>query len=211
MVLALVVVLGGLTSGCALVGAGIGVAISEGEADKLSGIVEVGEVKMKASANIAILKAVKLSSAVFEKDMMTRNVSPNPTDIKVHAAVTEEIKRSLGALGESTSSVVARLKTTYHNSYPGTSWYYLDVTEKNTLAFLQTGGVRKLVNTHFVLEQGSDTLLEVHGLWVSGNQGDEIAGARQLAKEMVSEVMKKLSVTSAPPRESVAEAETKKE
>lgn len=144
--------------------------------------------------------------------MVTPNTSPNPIGVKVHTVVTEEIKRSLGSAGDTASPIVIRLKT-FHDKWSlnGGFYYYGRTTERDTLSYWQKNGVRKAVNTHFVLEQGSDTLLEVHGLWVSGNQGDEIAGARKLAKEIVSEVMKKLSVTSAPSRESVAKAEAKKE
>ena len=72
-------------------------------------------------------------------------------------------------------------------------------------------GIKKLVNAHLSLEQGSDTLLEVRGLWVGDDNADEIAGASKLTKEIVSEMLKKLSVTSAPSRESVVEAEAKRE
>ena len=200
-------------SGCAAV-VGVGLTISsESTANDMSGIVEIGEIKMKSGANVAFLKAAKLSSAVFEKDMTTRNASPKPTDTKVNAAAADEVKRSLGIPGNAASLVTVRLKTYFGeiNPWGWSGWYYGNVTEKNTLSYGQIMVVEKLVNTHLSLEQGSDTLLEVRGLWVSDNQGDEIAGASKLAKEIVSEVMKKLSVTSAPSRESVTEAETKKE
>ncbi|MEK9186703.1 MAG: hypothetical protein AAB885_03920 [Patescibacteria group bacterium] len=192
----LAVVFAALMSGCALIGAGIGAAISEGESGKLSGTVEVGEVKMKAGANVTLPKTAKLSSAVFEKDMVTLNTSSKPTDAKINAAVADEVKRSLGTPGNAVSPVTVRLKTLYTDSYP-IDWYYRSITEKKTLGLFQSSGIRKLVNIHFVLEQGSDTLLEVHGLWVSGHQGDEILGARKLAREMVSEVLKKLSTPAA--------------
>ncbi len=211
LAVSLVMVLSALVSGCVVVAAGIGAVISEGEAGKLSGIVEVGEVKMKPGVDVALLKMARLSSVVFEKDMTTLNTSPGPTDAKVNAAATDEVKRSLGIPENAISPVTVRLKTLYIDSYPSGNWYYLSVTERNTIGYFQSEGIRKLVNAHFLLEQGGGTLLEVHGLWVSGNQGDEIAGATKLAKEIVSEVMKNLSVTSAPSRESVAEAEAKKE
>ena len=208
----LVAVFAAMMSGCVVVGAGIGAAISEGEANALTGIVEVGEVKMKPGVNVALIKTAKLSSAVFEKDMTTLNASPSPSGAKVSAVVTEEIRHSLGAPGNTVSPVTLRLKTTFFEGGMTSGFYYYHYnTERNTLSYMQKNGARKFVNTHFTLEQGSDTLLEVHGLWVAGNQGDEIAGASKLAKEIVSEVMKKLSVTSAPSRESVTEAETKKE
>ena len=214
LAVSLVVVLTAMMFGCVLIGAGIGGAIGEGmKASELPGTVEVGEVKMKAGADVATLKTAKLSSAVFEKDMTTRNTSPDPNNTKVNTAVTEEVKHSLGIPGNAASPVTVRLKTYFGeiNPWGWSSWYYGKVTERETLSYGQIMIVEKLVNAHFVLEQGSDTLLEVHGLWVSDNQGDEIAGASKLAKEIVTEVLKKLSVTSAPPRESVAEAETKKE
>ena len=185
-----------MVSGCALVA---GFAIIESADNNISGTTEVGEVKMKAGANVAILKTAKLSPAVFEKDMATRNASPGPTDTKVNTAAADEVRRSLGIPGNAVSPVTVRLKTYFGeiNPYGWSGWYYGDITEKNTLSYMQVVGVKKLVNTHFVLEQGSDTLLEVHGLWVSGHQGDEILGARKLAREMVSEVLKKLSAPAA--------------
>ena len=52
--------------------------------------------------------------------------------------------------------------------------------------------MRKAVNIHLTVERGNDVLLEVHGLWGGNDQADEIAGARQLAKEVASAVLKKL-------------------
>ena len=214
MVLALVVVLGGLVSGCAVVGAVAVGSIATKDAGLPSAIVEIGELKMKSGANVTVLKTARLSSAVFEKDMVTPDTSPNPINVKVSAAVTEEVKRSFGGTpGNAIPLATARLKTYFGeiNPWGWSGYYYWNITEKNTLTYSQVIGVKKLVNAHFILEQGGDALLEVHGLWAGDDNADEIAGAKKLANEMVSEVMKKLSVASAPPRESVAEAEAKKE
>ncbi len=176
----------------------------ENEANKFPGIVvEVGEVKMKTGANVTVLKAAKLSSAIFEKDMVTSNTSPRQSDVKVNATVADEVTRTFSLAGNTAAPVTVRLKTLYTDSYP-VDWYYRSVTERNILGFFQSGRVRKLVNTHFVLEQGGNTLLEVHGLWVSDSQGDEIVGARQLAKAIAQEVLKKLN--SPASRAPVAEA-----
>ncbi len=210
LVASLVAIFTSAMSGCMVVGAGIGAGIGASAADSLDekgGIVEVGEVKTKLGASVSLLKTTKISSAVFEKDMETHNASPALNDIKVNATITDEVKRSLNVAGNTVSPVTIHLRTIYHNSYPGSSWYYLGVTERSALSYMQTEGVRKVVNTHLMLEDGTNhVLLEVHGLWASGNNGDEIAGARKLAREMASEVLKKLSTASAPPRESVAEA-----
>ena len=188
--------------GCAL---GIAIGITEGAANALSGTVEVGDVKMKPSVNVTVLKTTKLSSAVFEKDMATQNLSPDQNDIKVNKVVTEEVKRLLSFTGDTTSLTTARLKTFYYDSMIAT-WYYRSITERETLTFMQKEGVRKLVNTHFLIEQGGGTLLEVRGLWVAGSQGDEIAGARQLAREVANAVLKKLN----SPASSATMAEEKK-
>ncbi len=175
---------------------------------------EVGEIKTMPGTNISLVKAANVSSVVFQKDMTTPNALPEPSDAKINAAVTEEVKRSLGLFEKASSSAVIRLKTFYYESGWGFNkgtYYYRAVTERDTLSFVGKDGVNKAVNTHLTLEQGNNILLEVHGLWAGGNQSDEIAGAKQLAREMVSEVLKKLSAASAPPRESVAEAEAKKE
>ncbi len=211
LAVSIVAILAAVMSGCVVVGAGVGYAVSEGEADKLSGVVEVGDVKTKHGINMALLKTAKLSSLVFNEDMATPNISPRQNDTKVNTTVTEGIRRSLDTTGDAASQAIIRLKTFYYEASITGFYYYGGVTERDTLTYWQKNGVRKAVNTHFTLEQGGDTLLEVHGLWVAGNQGDEIAGARKLAREMVSEVLKKLSTASAPPRESIAEAGAKKE
>ena len=54
--------------------------------------------------------------------------------------------------------------------------------------------MRKAVNVHLTVEKEDDVLLEVHGLWGGNDQADEIAGARQLAREMSDAVLKKLSL-----------------
>ena len=196
-------------SGCAAV-VGVGLTISsESTANDMSGIVEIGEIKMKSGANVAFLKAAKLSSAVFEKDMTTRNASPKPTDTKVNAAAADEVKRSLGIPGNAASLVTVRLKTYFGeiNPWGWSGYYYWNITEKNTLSYLEVIGVRKLVNAHFILAQGNDTLLEVHGLWVGGDNADEIAGARQLAREVANAVGKKLN----SPASRASTVEVKKE
>ena len=210
LAVSLVVVLTAMMFGCVLIGAGIGGAIGEGmKASELPGTVEVGEVKMKAGADVATLKTAKLSSAVFEKDMTTRNTSPDPNNTKVNTAVTEEVKHSLGIPGNAASLVTVRLKTYFGeiNPWGWSGYYYWNITEKNTLSYLEVIGVRKLVNAHFILAQGNDTLLEVHGLWVGGDNADEIAGARQLAREVANAVGKKLN----SPASRASTVEVKKE
>lgn len=194
----LVLVFAALMSGCAVIGVGIGdvigETIAEGESDKLTGTIEVGEIKINGNIHANILKSAKLSSAIFDKDMKEQNTSPSPTDVKVHTIVTEEVKRSMGNIWNNTSPVTIRLKTTFFvgGSISG-FYYYQDNTEKKSLSYMQKNGVRKAVNTRLLLEQDGNMLLEVHGLWVAGNQGDEIAGARQLARELANAVLKKLN------------------
>ncbi len=189
----LVVFLGVSVSGCAAVGFVGGNAYMAAEAEKFTGVVEIGEVKIKSSVNITLLKTAKISSAVFEKNMTTISASPHQHDIKVNITVTEEIRRSLGATGGVVSPVTFRLKTFYYNE--GWFWgyyYYESITEKNTLTRSQKYGVQKAINIHLFVEKGNDVLLEVHGLWGGNDRADEIAGAKKLAQAMVQEILKKL-------------------
>lgn len=198
-----------LMSGCAVMVAGAGVAVGENESTKLAvGVIEVGEVRTKLGVNITLVKEAKVSSEIFQKDMVTPDISPRSSDSKVNTAVTEEMKRVLNLSVNNSSLTVARLKTLYYDeiSMWGFSYYYYgNVTERDTLSFMQRQGVRKIVNTHFTLEQGNNTLLEVRGLWIGGDDADEIAGARQLAREVASEVIKKLSASSAPSKDATVE------
>lgn len=200
-----------LMSGCAAVGfVGANVYMG-GEAEKFPGTIEVGDIKTNGVANIALIKNATVSSVVFNKDMTEPNTTPSPSDTKVNAVVAEETRRLLGISGSPSSPVTVRLKTFYFDE--GWYWgyyYYEKITEKNALTRSQKYGMQKLVNAHFTVEQGGSVLLEVHGFWGGNEKSDEIAGARQLAREVASEVLKKLSASSAPPPASVAEAETPK-
>ncbi len=215
LAVSIVAILAAVMSGCAAVFAVGATAVSESSANDLTGIVEIGEVRAKSGASLTFVKTAKILSVVFEKDMTTPNASPDQNNTKVNAVVTEEAKRFLSlAENYSSSPVEFRLKTFYTDEINAWGWsyyYYGNVTERDTLNFNQRLGVRKLINTHLTLEQGGNTLLEVHGLWGGNDKADEIAGAKQLAGEMASDVLKKLSAASAPPRESVAKAEPKKE
>lgn len=191
IILAVMMVFTVMMSGC-VVAVPFMIAV-ENEANKFPGIVvEVGEVKMKAGANVAVLKTAQLSSAVFEKDMVTPNTSPRQSDAKVNATVTDEIARVLSLARNTATPIIVRLKTLYIDKTPA-NWYYRSVTERKTLGLYSSARIRKLINTHFILEKESDTLLEVHGLWVGDDKADEIAGAKQLARAIVAEVFKKLN------------------
>lgn len=200
----------GLGSGCGavvLVGSNM---YMDSEAEKFPGTIEVGNIKTSGNVNVATIKGAKLSSAVFNKDMTIPNKTPSTSDAKVNSAVAEEVKRILGVRSNS-SPVIIHIKTFYFDE--GWYWgyyYYEKITEKNTLTRSQKYGMQKLVNVHFTVEKGNSILLEVRGLWGGNSNADEIAGARQLAREVANEVLKKLSASSAPPPASVAEAETPK-
>lgn len=203
----LMLALAALMSGCAVVGAVAVGGVATKDAGLPSPVVEVGEVKTKPDANVVILKTAKLSSAVFEKDMATLNTAPDQTSVKVNAAVANELKRSIGIPENAVSPATVRLRTYFGeiNPWGWSGYYYWNVTERNTLTYSQVIGVKKLVNTHLLLEQGDNTLLEVRGLWVGDDQADEIAGSRQLAREIASEVLKKLSASPAPSKDATAE------
>jgi hypothetical protein len=197
-----------LLSGCAAIGGGIGYAIAESEAEKFKGAVEVGDIKIKAVADVdhvrSAISTATVSSTVFKKDMMEPNIAARPSDMKVNAVVAEETKRSLGVSSLPSSLVIVRIKTFYFDEgYPWGYYYWGGVTEKDTLSYYQKTSVRKAINAHFTVEKGSDVLLEVHGLWGGNDNADEIAGARQLAREVSSKVIEKLSAT--PPQPTVAE------
>ncbi len=197
----LVVAFAVLMSGCAVIGGSIAYGVAESAAKDFAGTVEVGDIKIAAGANIALLKSATMSSVVFNQDMTAPNATPRPSDTRVNAVVTEEARRSLGVSGNS-PSVVARVKTFYFDEgYPWGYWYWGRRTEKDTLSYYQKTSVRKAVNIHLTVEKGSDVLLEVHGLWGGNDQADEIAGARQLAKEVAGAVLKKLESPAAAKKE----------
>ena len=181
-----------LMSGCAVIGGSIAYGVAESAAKDFAGAVEVGDIKTAAGANIALLKSATMSSVVFNQDMTAPNATPRPSDTRVNAVVTEEARRSLSMSGNS-SSVVIHIKTFYFDEgYPWGYYYWGRRTEKDTLSYYQKTSVRKAVNIHLTVERENDVLLEVHGLWGGNDQADEIAGARQLAKEVAGAVLKKL-------------------
>lgn len=145
LAVSLAVVLGALVSGCVVVGAGFGYVTTK-DAGLSPAIVEVGEVKVKPGANVATLKTAKLSSAVFEKDMVAPNTSPGPTDAKVNTAAADEVRRSLGIPGNAISPVTVRLKTYFGeiNPWGWSGYYYWNITEKNTLSYSQVIGIKKV-------------------------------------------------------------------
>jgi len=190
----LVVVFAAPMLGCAVIGGGLGYSIAESAARDFAGTVEVGDIKTTAGANIVLVKSATVSSVVFNKDMATPNVTPRPSDTRVNTVVTEEAGRSLGVSGNS-SSVIVRVKTFYFDEgYPWGYYYWGRRTERDALSYYQKTSVRKAVNVHLTVEKEDDVLLEVHGLWGGNDQADEIAGARQLAREMSDAVLKKLSL-----------------
>ena len=203
----LIAVFATLASGCAVLGGSVAYSIEldkmQKEAEKFPGAIEVGDIRTNGTANIALIKSAIVSSVVFNKDMTEPNATPRPSDTKVNVAVAEEAKRSLGVSGGS-SSVIVRIKTFYFDEgRPWGYYYWGSVTEKDTLSYYQKTSVRKAINAHFTVEKGSDVLLEVHGLWGGNDNADEIAGARQLAREVSSKVIEKLSATL--PQQTVAE------
>lgn len=197
----ILVVFAGSVSGCVV--AVPLIAAGQIEANTFSGVVEVGDIRANGKVNVASIKGAMVSSAVFNKDMTKPNENPRSGDVKMSAVIAEEVKHTIGVYVDP-SKVTIRLKVYYDNTYP-LDWYYRSVTEKGTLGLFQSAGIRKLVNAHLLLEQDGNTLLEVRGLWVAGNPGDEIAGARQLAREMANAVLKKLN-SPASRKASVAEA-----
>src|SRR3989344_3141532 len=187
--------------GCAIVAGGISYGVVGSAAKEFPGTVEVGDIKTSGDVGIALIKNATISSAVFNKDMTAPNTSPRLSDMKVNAVVTEEAGRSLGASGSS-SSIIIRVKTFYFDEgYPWGYYYWGGVTEKDTLSYYQKTSVRKAVNVHLTVEKGDDVLLEVHGLWGGNAVADEITGARQLAKEIVQEVLKKLNAPASAKKE----------
>lgn len=189
-------VVAAVMSGCAVVMGGAMLSVSESSAKDLAGVVEVGEVKYKSGANIATIKTAKVLSVISQKDMTTPVTSPDKDKRAVNTAIFEEIKRSFGISVAPSPDVVINTKTFYDdgiNAWGFSYYYYGNFTERETLDFSQRLGIRKLINTHFLIEQGGNTLLEIRGLWAGGDNSDEIAGARQLARELANAVLKKLN------------------
>ncbi len=173
-----------------------------GAVDEKLPFVEIQDIKIGKGVDISVVKSARMTSHILKKDMATLNESPRSSDKEVNVAVTEEVRRSL-ATGISSSPVVARVDTFYYDGGYPWGYYYYSGTSKKSISYWQQSDVGKAVNFRLTLQQGDTILLEAHGLWW-GNDEDHIAGARKLAREMVSEVLKKLgSPTSRPP---VAEA-----
>ena len=193
-----------MLSGCVAI-AGMQYGVQESFSREFPGIVEVGDIKINGGVEIALIKGAMISSVVFNKDMTAPNANPRPIDTKMNVVVTEKVRQDLGTSSGS-SSVIIRVKTFYFDEgRPWGYYYWGNKTEKDALSYYQKTSVRKAMNVHLTVEKENDILLEVHGLWGGNDQADEIAGARQLAKEMSDAVLKKLNALRS------AGAETKKE
>lgn len=210
----LVLVLAALMSGCAVVVGGVGLAYERQEEEKFLGAIEIGDIKKNGNVDARLINGAVISPAVFNRDMTAPQKTPDPSDIRVNAVVAEEIKRVLGVSSGSSTATI-RVKTFYFDEerlggYYGGYYYWDSKTEKDTLTYFQKVSVKKAVNIRFTVEQGNETILEVSGLWAGNRKADEIVGARQLAREVTSEVLKKLSASSTPLPASLVEAEADK-
>ena len=195
--LLLVLILGTQLSACAVGLPVLFVTAHDADAgeEKLP-FVEIQDIKVEKGVDISAVKTARITSSVLKKDMETLNDSPRSSDKEVNAAVIEGVKRSL-AIGNSTSpSPVIRVSTFYYDDgYPWGYYYYSGVSKK-PISYWQQRNVGKAVNFRLTLQRGDTILLDARGLWW-GNEEDHIAGARQLAKAVAEEVLKKLTPASA--------------
>ena len=206
--LLLVLVLGTQLSACAVAFPVLFVTAHDADAgDEKLPFVEIQDIKVEKGLDIQTMKVARVTSGILKKDMKTLNDSPRPSDKEVNAAVTEGVKRSL-AIGDGTSpSSVIRVNTFYYDEGYPWGYYYYSGASKKSISYWQQSDVGKAVNFRLTLQRGDTILLEAQGLWW-GNEEDHIAGARQLAKEVASAVLKKLE---SPASQRVSVGEAKKE
>ena len=196
-------VFGAVLSGCAV---GLPVlfvtAHDVGAGDEKLPFVEIQDIKVEKDVDILAIKTAKVTSHILKKDMETLNDSPRSVDKEVNIAVTEGVKQFLVVGDNSSPSSILRVSTFYYDEgYPWGYYYYSGVSKK-AISYWQQSDVGKAVNVILTLQQGNTVLLKVRGLWW-GNNEDHVAGARQLAREVSSKIIEKLS--TAPPQQTVAE------
>ena len=191
-----VMVVAVMMSGCAVIVAGIGTTIEGSESGELKPFVEVVDVSINKNVTVSTLRGVKVVSTAFNRDMETTVRYPSPQEKDINNIVAKEMLRLLSVShnANTASSETLRIDTFYVEGYfPPTAWnHYFDVSkEKKVSRWLVV--IRKIVDVRLTLRKEDTVLLEARGLWAGNDEADEIAGARQLAREVANAVLKKLN------------------
>lgn len=169
------------------------------------------------------LRDAKVFTAVLGNDMKTVKGTPSQREKELSNIAMEETLRSLSISGAGANTLALetlRIEVFYGEGrqiaadryvsncggFWGCGW------KKEELERLKerSPGIRKGIDIRLTLRRGDTVLMKASGFWGGNSKADEIAGARQLAREVASEVIKKLSASPASLPASVAEAETNK-
>lgn len=219
LVAILVVAFAAALSGCGVLVGGIGYAIDSATQEErgaraeatLKPFVKFVKVKIDRSVTASILRSAKVSIAVLENDMKTVKISLSQREKELSNTATEEVLRSL-SIPDVAVNVLASDTLHIEVLYAEGRELARDIfifnfrggpnTEENREQWL---GIRKGAYVRLTLRRGDTVLMEARGLWGGNDKADEIAGARQLAREVASEVIKKLSASSATPKDATAE------
>lgn len=213
-------------SGCAAVPViyAVGAADREEKAVQaeatLKPFVEFVSVETDKGITASTLRGAKVFTAILENDMKTVKSVPSQREKELSNTVMEEMLHSISILGTTTNIPIletlhieflyvedvekGRYAAGYHyrSFFQGNFVFGYNWTEGQRNRLI---GIRKGADVRLTLRRGDTVLMEARGFWGGNDKADEIAGARQLAREVASEVIKKLSASSAPPKDTTAE------
>lgn len=186
-------------------------AVGATERGELKPFVEVVDVSINKNVTVSTLRGAKVVSTAFNRDMETVAKSPSSQEKDINGIVAKETLRLLSvSRNTNTPSLeTLRIDTFYVEGYfPPTAWnHYFDVSKEKKVS-RWVAVIRKIVDVRLTLRKEDTVLLEARGLWAGNDEADEIAGARQLAREVANAVLKKLN---SPASQRVSTTEAKKE
>ena len=177
----------------------------------LKPFVDYVEVKIDKSVTASTLRVAGASTVVLEDDMKTVKNSPSLLEKEFGKAVMEEMFRSLsipGATVNILASETLHIEVLYvegrelsrkrYYSNGGGFWSSFGSNEKQ---LNQYRGIRKGADLRLTLRRGDTVLMEARGFWGGNAKADEIAGARQLARAIAAEMLKKLNAPASTKKE----------
>lgn len=177
--------------------------------ENLKPFVQIVEVKVHKSTTTPTLQYVAVLPVILEANMEdVKDAAITSREKEVNNVITEEILLPLSISHNAISARSAHTMRvgTYYAEGGGYTVrkQYADISrvnKENREKWIQGRGlgIQKAIDFRLVLRNGDTTLMEARGFWGGNNQADEIAGARQLAREVASEVLKKLTASSSPP------------
>lgn len=216
LVVAVVVMLSG---GCAVVGGIVGGNIigsvkAKEASENLKPFVQIVEVKVQKNTVSPIPHGAVILPAVLEANMEDQKGTIIPREKGINDTITEEILLAL-SVTRNTASVHPEYSLQIGTFYAENGGYtvrkqYYDISHVNKEGRAKWTeerglGIQKVIDFRLVLKNVDTILMEARGIWGGNDKADEIAGARQLAKAIAAEVLKKLN-TPASRKASIAEA-----